>query len=148
MRNMDEDGRLNHGYHFKTTARTKDLLALRATEDGVSVNAVINKAVTVYLTKDTTDESLIMAKLSDIQRQIGRLKNRTDVREKLLLEFFQYFFLFAPPLPQEELPVRMKKANQDVQGFLLNFRHRAAAIKPLIETIFGDMLEEDAEAGG
>ena len=41
----------------------------------------------------------------------------------------------------------MQKANKDVQAFLQNFKHRAASIKPLIETIFGDMLEEEAGIG-
>lgn len=138
---------LTYETHVRLTEEVRKLLVQRAGDEGISSNAVIQKAVTHYLTKDTMDESLLIAKMTDIQRQIARLKHEIDVKQKLDLEWYQYFFLFAPPIPQEEVGLRMKKANKDVQAFLQNFKHRAAGIKPLIETIFGDMLEEEAGDG-
>ena len=138
---------LTYETHVRFTEEMKNLLSQRAKDEGISSNAVIQKAISLYLTKDTMDESLVIAKMTDVQRQIARLKHEIDVKQKLDLEWYQYFFLFAPPIPQEEVGLRMQKANRDVQAFLQNFKHRAASIKPLIETIFGDMLEEEAGDG-
>ena len=138
---------LTYETHVRLTDEMRNLLSQRAKDEGISSNAIIQKALALYLTKDTMDESLLIAKMTDIQRQIARLKHEFDVKQKLDLEWYQYFFLFAPPIPPEEVGLRMQKANKDVQAFLQNFKHRAASIKPLIETIFGDMLEEEAEDG-
>lgn len=138
---------LTYETHVRLTDEMRKLLFQKAKDEGISSNAVIQKALSLYLTKDTMDESLLIAKMTDIQRQIARLKHEFEVKQKLDLEWYQYFFLFAPPIPQEEVALRMQKANKDVQAFLQNFKHRAASIKPLIETIFGDMLEEEAGEG-
>lgn len=138
---------LTYETHVRLTDEMRKLLFQKAKDEGISSNAVIQKALSLYLTKDTMDESLLIAKMTDVQRQIARLKHEFDVKQKLDLEWYQYFFLFAPPIPQKEVALRMQKANNDVQAFLQNFKHRAASIKPLIETIFGDMLEEEAGDG-
>ncbi len=135
---------LTYETHVRLTAEMRKLLSQRANDEGISSNAVIQKAISLYLTKDTMDESLLVAKMTDVQRQIARIKHEIDVKQKLDLEWYQYFFLFAPPIPKDEVGLRMQKANKDVQAFLQNFKRRVTSIKPLIETIFGDMLEEEA----
>ena len=105
---------LTYETHIRLTDEMRRLLFQRSRDEGISSNAVIQKAVSLYLTKDTMDESLVIAKMTDVQRQIARLKHEIDVKQKLDLEWYQYFFLFAPPIPQEEVGLRMQKANKDV----------------------------------
>jgi hypothetical protein len=125
----------------------KELIAQRAKDEMCSENEIVERALALYLSKDTMEESLLIAKMSEILRQIGYLQRKIDVGQKLTLEWYQYFFMYAPGLPtdQSERDLQIKKANNRVQAFLLNFRHKASKIKPFIETIFGDMLEEDTE---
>lgn len=132
-------------FHCRINHHIKSLINQRSKEEGISENAIVTKAITLYLTKDTMDESLLIAKLTDITRKIDYLQKRIEVQEKLNLEWYQYFFLFSPELPKdpEELKVLTKKANNNVQMFLTNFRNHIKKIKPLIESLFGDMLEEE-----
>ena len=84
---------LTYETHVRLTDEMRKLLAQKAKDEGISSNAVIQKAVSLYLTKDTMDESLLIAKMTDVQRQIARLKHEFDVKQKLDLEWYQYFFL-------------------------------------------------------
>ena len=143
MNEHENEDLLSEQIHIRVTKKIKALMNQKAYDEGISVNALAQKAVALYLTKDTMDESLLIAKMSDIQRQIARIIHEINLKQKLDLEWYQYFFLFAPPIPPDEVGVRLQKANKDVQAFLQNFKHRAASIKPLMETVFGDMLEED-----
>lgn len=133
--------------HIRTTEYIKSLLSQRAKDEHISESEVVGKALTLYLTKDTMDESLLIAKITDISRQVNFLQRKLDIKEKLDLEWYQYFFLFSPELPtdQKELSLRVAKANRDVGQFLKAFKHHVKNMKPLIETLFGDMLEEDVE---
>lgn len=132
-------------FHVRINSSTKDLLEQRAKDEHISQGDVLNKALVMYLTKDIMDESLLIAKMTEILRQVGYIQKRIEIQEKLTLEFYQYFFLFSPTLPSDknELAALSSKANSDVQQFLFKFKKRVEKIKPLIETIFGDMLEED-----
>lgn len=136
---------------YKRTVRMmasyKELIAQRAKDEKCSENEIIERALALYLTKDIMEESLLIAKMSEILRQINYLQRKIDVAQKLELEWYQYYFMYAPALPNDpkEREMHIKKADSRVQAFLLNFRHKASKIKPFIETIFGDMLEEDIE---
>ena len=134
---------------FRTTPRVRELLSQRAADDGISMNEVMNKAVVMYLTKDTTEESLLIAKLSDIQNSLGRMKRRDDLREKFELDVYQFLFTVSPELPEESKAgiAVLERGKRRFEGFLKGFRHRVSILKPVMETVFGDMLEEDAGEG-
>lgn len=132
----------------RVTQNTDELLEQRAREEHISKSALITKAITLYLTKDTMDESLLLAKMSNIQKVFDRLEKKIDTKQKLDLEWYQYFFFFAPDikgLSEEQINLKFKKANADVVAMLTNFRNHEKHSKPFLEAIFGSMLEEDAQ---
>ena len=60
---------LTYETHVRLTDEIRKLLSQRARDEGISSNAVIQKAVSLYLTKDTMDESLLIAKMTDVDRK-------------------------------------------------------------------------------
>jgi hypothetical protein len=125
----------------------KDLLAQRARDERNRESEIINKAITLYLTKDVTDESLLIAKMSEIVRVVQNLQTKLDTGQKLDLEFFQYFFMFAPDFPGDEKEKQrvFNKGASRTQSFLAGFRQREKQMPRLLEAIFGMMLEEEKE---
>lgn len=143
---MTEETKYSKKFMFRTTPRVRELLSQRAADDGISMNEVMNKAAIMYLTKDTMEESLLIAKLSDIQNLLGRMKRRDDLREKFELDVYQFLFTVMPELPEEGgagIAV-LERGKRRFESFLKGFRRRVSVLKPVMETVFGDMLEEDA----
>jgi hypothetical protein len=127
----------------------KEILTQRAKDEGLSESAVIAKALTMYLTKDVTDESELIAKMSEIIRVVHNLSLSVEVGQKLDLDWMQYQFLFLPDLPDNEAErkARYKRAAQLTSNLIKSFRERSKRQPRLIETIFGSMLEEEEPAG-
>ena len=125
----------------------KELLARRARDERNRESEIIAKAITMYLTKDVTDESLLIAKMSEIIRVVQNMNTKLDTGQKLDLEFFQYFFMFAPDFPGDEKEKQrvFNKGASRTQGFLSGFRQREKQMPRLLEAIFGMMLEEEKE---
>jgi hypothetical protein len=124
----------------------KELLAQRARDERNRESEIIAKAITLYLTKDVTDESLLIAKMSEIIRVVQNMQTKLDTGQKLDLEFFQYFFMFAPDFPGDEKEKQrvFNKGASRTQDFLSGFRQREKQMPRLLEAIFGMMLEEEA----
>ena len=125
----------------------KELLARRARDERNRESEIITKAITMYLTKDVTDESLLIAKMSEIIRVVQNMNTKLDTGQKLDLEFFQYFFMFAPDFPGDEKEKQrvFNKGAGRTQSFLSGFRQREKQMPRLLEAIFGMMLEEEKE---
>jgi carboxylesterase type B len=128
----------------------KELLTQRAKDEHNSESEIIEKALTMYLTKDVTDESLLIAKMTEIIRQLRYLDRKVDVGQKLQADWYQYFFLFSPELPhdEQERKARLRRAGERTQDFLSSFKRRISRMPALIEAIFGDMLEEEVLSDG
>ena len=125
----------------------KELLSQRARDERNRESEIIAKAVTMYLTKDVTDESLLIARMSEIIRVVQNMNTKLDTGQKLDLEFFQYFFMFAPDFPGDEKEKQrvFNKGASRTQSFLSGFRQREKQMPRLLEAIFGMMLEEEKE---
>jgi hypothetical protein len=123
----------------------KELLSQRARDERNRESEIITKALAMYLTKDVTDESLLIAKMSEIVRVVQNMQTKLDTGQKLDLEFYQYFFMFAPDFPGDEKEKQrvFNKGAGRTQGFLSGFRHREKQMPRLLEAIFGMMLEEE-----
>lgn len=143
---MTEEMKHSKQFMFRTTSRIKELISQRALDDGISMNEVLNKAAVMYLTRDTMEESLLIAKLSDIQNSLGKMKRREDLRQKFELDVYQFLFTVMPELPEESKAsiVVLERGKRRFEHFLRGFRHRVKVLRPIMETVFGDMLEEDA----
>jgi hypothetical protein len=123
----------------------KELLLQRAKDENNSESEIVTKAVTMYLTKDVTDESLLIAKMSEIIRVIQNLATRMEVSQKLDLEWYHYSLMFTPELPRDEKEQNLiqSRAAKRASDFLLSFRRRMKMMPQFLESIFGVMLEED-----
>ena len=104
----------------------KELLARRARDERNRESEIITKAITMYLTKDVTDESLLIAKMSEIIRVVQNMNTKLDTGQKLDLEFFQYFFMFAPDFPGDEKEKQrvFNRGASRTQSYLSGFRQR------------------------
>jgi uncharacterized protein (DUF1778 family) len=121
-----------------------DTLEQQAKADGISRNEVVNKALTLYLTRDISDESLLIAKMSETQRIIQLLDRKIDLAQKLQLEWYQYFFMRQPDMPSDagEASLLYKKASEKTNAFLSQFRKRLPLLPAFLEALLADMLEE------
>jgi len=130
-----------------TTSAMKELLEQRAKDEGNSESEIVAKALIMYLTKDITDESELIAKMSEVIRVVENLSKRVEVGQKLDLEWYQYFFAFSPELPKDEKERNLvqERAAKRTGEFLLSFRRRMKLMPQFLESIFGMMLEEEAE---
>jgi uncharacterized protein (DUF1778 family) len=115
-----------------------------AKADGVSRNELVNKALALYAAKDITDESLLIAKMSEMQRAVQFLDRKIDIAQKLQLEWYQYFFMFQPDAPRDkaEASLLYKKAAEKTDSFVARFRERLPRLPALLEALLADMLEE------
>jgi hypothetical protein len=128
-------------------AEIADLLARRAQDEGITKTDVVQKALTMYLTKDTTRESLLIAKMSEVIRTVENISTRLEVGQKLDIEWLQYSLLFTPELPRDEKERTLiqDRAAKRAGEFLLSFRQRSKMMPRFLESIFGVMLEEEQE---
>jgi len=133
---------------YRTTGEMKKQIKLCAEEENISENAVITMALQKFFTGDIADESLLIAKMSSIDGKLHKLIAKTDLGHKFLMDFFQYNFIFFPPLPEDtrSLKIKYAAAAQGFKKFMLSLRRRLKAMPSLEETVFGDMLEK--QAGG
>jgi hypothetical protein len=123
----------------------EELIIQRAKDENNTKSDIVTKALTMYLTKDITDESLLIAKMSEIARVIQNLATRLEVSQKLDLEWYHYNLMFTPELPKDEKERHLvqQRAAKRTSDFLLAFRRRVKMMPQFLETIFGVMLEED-----
>lgn len=123
----------------------EELTIQRARDEGNTKSDIVTKALTMYLTKDITDESLLIAKMSEIARVVQNLSVRLEAGQKLDLEWYHYNFMFLPELPKDEKEQNLiqRRAAKRAGDFLLAFRRRMKMTPQFLETIFGVMLEED-----
>jgi hypothetical protein len=131
---------------LRIPASLMDLLVRRSRDEGISRNELVINILALYFEKDITDESLLIAKLSDLQRSVQLLDRKVDVAQKLQLEWFQHYFLSAPPLPSndKEAALLFRAAAERTDAFLSNFRRRLPKLPALLESLLADFLEEDA----
>jgi hypothetical protein len=122
-------------------------LERQAAAEGLSKNALVIKALELYLTKDITDESLLIAKMSDIQRVIRLVEKKMDISQKLDIDFYQHFFLFQPDMPgsKAEAALLYKRAAEKTDRMINGFRERLSRAPALIESLLADFLEEEIE---
>jgi hypothetical protein len=141
-----------HPYRFSLALEVhlRNLLKQRALDEGVSINKLITKALTLYLTKDIEDESLMIAKLTEVQRHIEFIEKKVDLSQKKDIQWEQFLLALLPELPADSAVrnLKIKRSNERYVQFLTQFRTRARALPSLFETILGDMLEKKAGAGG
>jgi hypothetical protein len=123
----------------------EELIIQRARDENITKSGMVTKALTMYLTKDITDESLLIAKMSEIARAVQNLATRLEAGQKLDLEWYHYTLMFTPELPKDEKERRMvqQRAAKRAGDFLLAFRRRVKLMPQFLETVFGVMLEED-----
>jgi hypothetical protein len=124
------------------------LLKQRAIDEGLSENKLIAKALTLYLTKDIEDESLIIAKLTEMQNQLEYLQKKTDLSHKKDIQWEIFLLAFQPELPSDPAAreLKIKRANQRYNQFLTQFRNRARQIPSMLESVLGDMAEQQASS--
>jgi hypothetical protein len=128
----------------------KELLARRARDEHDSESEVITKALTMYLTKDVTDESFLLAKMSELARTVANLDRKIEVGQKLGLEYLQYFFMTVSEFPSDkkELGSLQTRAAQRTAELVTLFRRREKRMPRFLETVLGAMLEEELEEKG
>jgi hypothetical protein len=123
----------------------EELVTQRAKDEGNAKSDIVAKALTMYLTKDIADESLLIAKMSEVARVVQNLSVRLEAGQKLDLEWLHYNYMFLPELPKDEKEQNLiqRRAAKRMGDFLLAFRRRMKMTPQFLETIFGVMLEDD-----
>jgi hypothetical protein len=136
----------NTQFHLRLTSELKKQIKGYSEEENISENAVITLALQKFFTADIADESLLIAKMNSVDSKLLKLITKTDLGHKFMMDFFQYNFIFFPPLPEDvkSLKIKYAAAAQGFKKFLLMLRHRLKAMPGLEETVFGDMLETQA----
>jgi hypothetical protein len=119
-------------------------------DEKLSESALICKALTLYLTKDIEDESLLIAKMTELQRQTGYIEKKVDLGQKLELQWMQFLLCFQPELPSDQKSrlLLLRRGNERFNRFLTMFKDRAKSLPSMLESILADMLEESAVEGG
>jgi hypothetical protein len=137
----------NTQFHLRVTEELKKLVKNYAEEEDISESAVVTLALQKFFTDDIADESLLIAKMSAIDSKLHKLLAKTDLGHKFLMDFFQYNFIFFPPLPEDtkQLKIKYSAAAQGFRRFMLMLRKRLKTMPGLEETIFGDMIEKNEE---
>jgi hypothetical protein len=139
-------------YHYPLSVDTRlgDLLKQRAREEGLSHNALITKALTLYLTRDIEDESLLIAKMTETQRQLEFLQKKLDLGQKKDMQWEIFLLALQPELPADPAArdIRIKRANQRYVQFLTQFRNRSRQLPSLLESVLGDLGEQPAVPPG
>lgn len=125
------------------------LLAQRSADENLSANALINKALTLYLTKDIEDESLLIAKLTELQRQFEFLQKKIDLSQKKDIQWEIFLLAMMPELPSDPAArdIKIKRANQRYSQFLTSFKDRSRRLPSMLESVLGDMQEQPVRDG-
>jgi hypothetical protein len=133
----------NYHYPLSIDKHLGNLLKQRALDENLSANALIAKALTLYLTKDIEDESLVIAKLTEMQNQLEFLQKKTDVSQKKDIQWEIFLLALQPELPSdsEAREIKIKRANQRYLQFLTQFRNRSRRLPSMLESVLGDMRE-------
>jgi hypothetical protein len=128
----------------------KDLIEQRARDEHLTGTKLALKAITLYLTKDIEDESLVIAKMTELQRQVGYLEKKIDIAQKKDIQWEQFLLTLQPELPQDPATrdVKIKRASQRYLQFLTQFRDRSKALPSMLESVLGDMREREEKADG
>jgi hypothetical protein len=144
MRNDKGDGKKVRLWAY-VNPEIEELVTQRANDENNTKSDIVTKALTMYLTKDITDESLLIAKMGEIARVVQNLATRLEVSQKLDLEWYHYNLMFTPELPKDEKEQNLiqQRAAKRAGDFLLSFRRRVKMMPQFLETIFGVMLETD-----
>jgi hypothetical protein len=134
----------NYHYPLSIDKHLANLLKQRALDEGLSHNKLVTKALTLYLTKDIEDESLLIAKMTEMQRQLEFLQKKTDLSQKKDIQWEIFLLALQPELPADAAArdLKIKRANQRYTQFLSQFKARSRQIPSMIETILGDMAEQ------
>jgi hypothetical protein len=136
----------NNRYRFLLIIDThlRNLLKQRALDESLSINKLIIKALTLYLTKDIEDESLMIAKLTEVQRQVEYIEKKIDLSQKKDMQWEQFLLTLQPELPVDSTTrnLKIKRSNERYINFLTQFRNRIKVIPSLFETIQGDLQEK------
>jgi hypothetical protein len=132
---------------FYIDVNLKELLSQRAREEKIHQSQIIIKALILYLTKDINDESLLIAKLTELQRQVEYIEKKVDIGQKKDIQWEQFLLTFQPELPSETASrdLRIKRASQRYLQFLTQFRDRSKALPSMLESVLGDLKEEPKE---
>ncbi|MDR1173978.1 MAG: hypothetical protein LBK83_00730 [Treponema sp.] len=128
----------------------EELVAQRAKDENNTKSDIVTKALTLYLAKELTDESLLIAKMGEVARVVQNLSTRLEAGQKLDLEWYHYNLMFTPELPKDEKERNLiqQRAAKRASEFLLAFRRRVKRMPQFLETIFGVMLEADDPGEG
>jgi hypothetical protein len=134
-------------FHFLLPCDIKEQLVLKAKEEGVSISELAVKALTMYLTKDIMDESLVLASLSDNKRKIDYVDKKLELLAKLHYSWYQWFFLYSPELPdnEKERKLKMASGNKRTVSFIKNFRANLKHMPSFLESLLGDIKEKPVE---
>jgi hypothetical protein len=126
----------------------KELLVRRARDEHLSESGLTVKALTLYLTKDIEDESLLIAKMTELQRQVEYIEKKIDISQKKDIQWEQFLLAFQPELPLDNAvrEMQIKRASQRYLQFLTHFRDRSRALPSMLETVMADMREENASS--
>jgi hypothetical protein len=137
---------VNTQFHLRLPEELRKQIKFYSEEENISENAVVTLALQKFFTADIADESLLIAKMNSVDSKLHKLAAKTDLGHKFLLDFFQYNFIFFPPLPEDvkALKIKYAAAAQGFKSFLLMLRKRLKSMPSLEETIYGDMLEAQA----
>jgi hypothetical protein len=123
----------------------RGLVKQRSLDESLSENKLIAKALTLYLTKDIEDESLLIAKLTELQRQFEFLQKKIDMAQKKDIQWEIFLLAVQPELPGDPAAreIKIKRANQRYAQFLTSFRARSRQIPSMLESVLGDMAEKE-----
>ena len=120
------------------------VFSLKCREEDLSESELVGKALIAYLTKDVTDESLLIAKLTALEKQMRCLDKKVDVGQKLDLEWYQHYFMFTPDIGETERLIKHKQALDKTLRFLTAFRKHCKGMPAFLESVLGEMLEGES----
>jgi hypothetical protein len=143
MPNKTDTNKYHYRIGFRINNNLKELLELRSKEEHLSKNKLLEKALTLYLTKDIEDESLVVAKLTQLQRQIEYMEKKIDIGQKKDIQWEQFLLTVQAELPADKTTrdLKIKRATQRYGQFLMQFRNRARTLPTMLESVLADMQE-------
>jgi hypothetical protein len=149
MDQANQEGK-SERFQVHLTARLKEMLFQRARDEHISNGELVRKILTLYLTKDVEDESLLIAKMTELQRQVMFIEKKLDLGQKKDMQFEQFMLAFQPELPKDPAArsLALKRASDRYGQFLTMFRDRSRKIPAMLEAVLGDMLEEETGPAG
>lgn len=118
-----------------------EALALRR---NISKSAVIEAAVTSFLSGDTTErmEAAMSRRLDRFGRQIDGLDEDFAVVGETLALFIRFWLTVTPPLPDSAKESARAKGNERFEGFLLTLGRKLATGDRFLKELSRDMSGE------